>query len=96
MLNNANSRNSFIEWLDKLRNANWENTNDIKETYGAADIIGNLSNRIVFNIGGNKYRMICSYHFGRKNVHLFINWIGSHAEYSELCDDNLQNTINLY
>lgn len=96
MLDNANSRSAFTEWLDKLKHANWVNTNDIKETYRTADIIGKRSNRIVFNIGGNNYRMICSFHFGRKNVHLFINWIGTHAEYTKLCDDNLQYNINLY
>ncbi|WP_394367549.1 type II toxin-antitoxin system HigB family toxin [Mangrovibacterium lignilyticum] len=32
------------------------------------------SNRVVFNIGGNKYRVICQYYFGRQKVHLFIKW----------------------
>jgi len=93
---NANSRNSFDQWIDKLSNANWNNTNDIKQTYGSADLLGKRSNRVVFNIGGNNYRMICKYHFGRTYVHLFINWIGTHAEYNELCNDELQYTINLY
>ena len=53
MLKNANSRSSFTAWLDKLKNANWETPNDIKETYGAADILGKHSNRIVFNLGDN-------------------------------------------
>ena len=93
---NRNSKPSFDLWLNKLKRANWRNTNEIKDTFRTADIIGKSSNRIVFNIGGNNYRMICTYHFGSKNVHLFINWIGTHAQYDKLCDKNLQYTINEY
>lgn len=96
VLRNANSRNPFDLWIDKLKSADWQNTNDIKETYGSADLIGKRSNRVVFNIGGNNYRMICKYHFGRSYVHLFINWMGTHAKYTELCTAELQYTINLY
>ena len=93
---NASSRSSFDQWIDKLKNANWDTTNDIKETYGSADQIGKSSNRVVFNIGGNNYRMICKYHFGENYVHLFINWIGTHSEYDKICKDELQYTINVY
>lgn len=96
MAKNARSRKSFDLWIDKAKSANWNNPNDIKKTYGSADIIGNKSDRVVFNIGGNRYRMICRYHFGRKYVHLFISWIGTHAEYTELCNDDLQYSINVY
>ena len=94
--NNSNSRKSFDIWLDKLNNANWDIPNDIKETYGSADLLGNRSHRVIFNVGGNHYRMICKYHFGRKYVHLFINWIGTHSEYTEICKNERQYTINLY
>ena len=93
---NANSRSSFDQWVDKLSKSNWNISNDIKQTYGSADVLGKRSNRVVFNIGGNNYRMICKYHFGKSYVHLFINWIGTHTEYNELCSDELQYTINLY
>jgi len=52
-LKNSSSRIPFDIWVDKLRSADWNNANDIKETYGSADNIGKSSNRIVFNIGGN-------------------------------------------
>lgn len=91
-----NSKISFDLWLEKLNSANWENINDLKLTFGAADLLDKHSNRIVFNIGGNNYRMICTYHFGKTNVHLFIKWIGTHAEYDKLCNKNLQYTINKY
>lgn len=95
-IQNATSRPSYVEWINKLKSADWTNINDIKETYGSADILGKSSNRVVFNISGNNYRMICTYKFGRKYVHLFINGIGSHAEYTKICDNNQQYTINKY
>lgn len=95
-LKNANSRPSFDHWVIKLKGADWQTTNDIKKTYAAADLLGKTSNRVVFDIGGNNYRMICKYHFGKKYVHLFINWIGTHSEYTKLCNDNLQYTVNKY
>lgn len=42
--------------------------NDILLTYGSADLIGNGSNRVVFNIGGNNFRMICKYQFWESEV----------------------------
>jgi len=83
-------------WLDKIEYADWENLNEVNKIFRTADQLGNKSNRIIFNIGGNKYRLICNYHFGNKYVHLFINWIGTHSEYDKLCKSNMQYTINLY
>jgi mRNA interferase HigB len=94
--NNARSRSSFAIWLTVLKNADWDKADDIKETFGSADLLGNGSNRVVFDIGGNKYRMICKYAFGNKQVHLFVCWIGTHTEYDEVCDKNEQYTVTDY
>ena len=91
---NARSRTSFEKWFSILKHADWKAPNDITSTFNSADILGIGSDRIVFNIGGNNYRMICRYHFGNKKVHLFIKWIGTHAEYTKLCDDNKQYVVN--
>lgn len=66
------------------------------ETFGAADLSGDGSDRVVFNIAGNNYRMICKYHFGVTKVHLYVKWIGTHAEYTELCKKNDQYSISIY
>jgi len=93
---NARSRSSFTEFLEKARYADWEKPTDIKSTFTTADLLGKSSNRVVFNIGGNTYRMICKYAFGDKQVHLFICWIGIHAEYTALCNEQLQYKISNY
>ena|SRR5579871_822101 len=93
---NAQSRVSFDEWLIKLKYADWEEPTDIQATFSSADLLGNSSNRVVFNIGGNKYRMIGKYAFGDKKVHLFICWLGTHAAYDKLCNANEQYAVNDY
>lgn len=90
------SRTSLEDWLEKLKFADWEEPGDIKYTFNTADIFGKSSNRVVFDIAGNNYRMICKFVFGAKQVHLFICWLGTHAEYDKVCKQCEQYTINLY
>lgn len=93
---NAQSKTPFSIWLTAIKFADWNIPEDIKETFSAADILGEGSNRVIFNIGGNNYRMLCKYAFPEKRVHLFILWIGTHAEYDKLCKKGEQYTINMY
>jgi mRNA interferase HigB len=92
----ARSKSSFEEWLSALKSADWKKADDIQLTYGSADLLGRGSNRVVFDIGGNKYRMICKYAFGEKMVHVFICWMGTHAEYDKLNKENRQFTVCKY
>lgn len=96
VLDNDRSKASFEIWLTVIKLADWNTPKDIISTFNNADIIGNGSNRVVFNIAGNNYRLIAKYHFGKNRVHLFIKWIGTHAEYSKLCEKGLQYKINKY
>lgn len=93
---NAQSRISFEEWLAKLKYANWETPADIWVSFPSADFLGRGTSRVVFDIGGNKYRLIGKYAFGDKEAHLFICWIGSHAEYDKLCHAGEQYSIYNY
>ncbi|MDO3642091.1 MAG: type II toxin-antitoxin system HigB family toxin [Mucilaginibacter sp.] len=93
---NARSKTSLDDWIEKLKLADWEGPADIKRTYNSADLLGGNSNRVIFDIAGNNYRMICKYFFGAKQVHLFVCWLGTHAEYDKICNRGEQYTINLY
>ena len=96
ILNNARSRASFVNWLSTVRRTDWNEPNEIISTFNSADIPGNGSDRVVFNIGGNNYRLICKYHFGNMKVHLFVKWIGTHAAYTKLCNNGKQFDIDTY
>lgn len=88
--NNSQSRKPFDAWLYIIDQVNWQIPQDMVSTFNSADILGESSNRVVFNIGGDKYRIICKYFFGARNVHLFVTWIGTHSEYTKLCDNEKQ------
>ena len=92
----AASKRSFEYWVTAVKYADWETPDDIRKTFRSADILGDGSNRVVFDIGGNNYRMICKYHFLVTQVHLFVCWIGTHTEYDKLCDHGQQFTVNAY
>jgi mRNA interferase HigB len=63
-LANTSSKIPFEGWLVKLKNADWETPADIKATFAFSDLLGRSSLRVIFNIGGYNYRMICKYAFG--------------------------------
>jgi mRNA interferase HigB len=92
----SRSKVSFEDWLEKIRYAQWEHPGDIKRTFGSADLLGRGSNRVVFDIAGNQYRMICKYAFGEKQVHLFVCWLGTHSTYDNLCGDKKQYDVSMY
>lgn len=60
MRSHSTAKLPFNDWLWKIRYANWDSVDDIKNTFNSADLLGKGSSRVVFNIGGNNYRMICS------------------------------------
>ncbi|MFP4023104.1 MAG: type II toxin-antitoxin system HigB family toxin [Thiohalospira sp.] len=96
ILKNARSRSSFEICLSIVRHADWNEPNDIISTFNSAEILGKGSDRVVFNIGGNNYRLICKYHFGKTRAHLFIKWIGTHADYTKLCNEGRQFEIDKF
>lgn len=81
---NAQSKLPFTIWLLIIKHADWNIPNDIIATYNTADILG------------NKYRMFCHYVFGNVKIHLFVNWIGTHAAYTKLCKQGKQYTVSVY
>jgi mRNA interferase HigB len=93
---NPQSFQSINNWIENLKKADWSNPEEIQDLFPSADLLGRGSSRVVFDLGGNKYRMICSYAFGEREVKLYICWIGTHKEYDILCRKNKQYTISEY
>lgn len=81
---NARAIPSFHIFLEKINNCDWNDLNSIKDDFPSVSIVGDCPrNRIVFDIGGNNYRMICDYNF-YKNCCLYVAFIGTHAEYDKI------------
>lgn len=77
------SEQPLMAWYREALKATWHNPNEIKFQYASASILKN--SRVVFNICGNKYRLIVEINYPRQWV--FIRFIGTHDEY-DLIDAN--------
>ncbi len=66
--------------MSVVRAADWSRPTDIKAIFRSADIVAN--DRVVFNIGGNKYRLVVAVHYRGRRV--FVRFIGTHAEYDRV------------
>lgn len=67
-------------WFADASRADWKTPNDIKAAHRNASFVG--SNRVVFNIKGNDYRLIVAVHYNREMM--YIRFIGTHKEYDAI------------
>ena len=67
-------------WHAVARKADWSSPADVKAMYGNASIIAGA--RMVFNIGGNRYRLIVRFDYPRRIG--FVRFVGTHAEYDRI------------
>lgn len=67
-------------WFAEVKKAAWQSWPDIKQRYPSASSVGN--DRYVFNIKGNKYRLITLINFIAGIV--FIRFVGTHEEYDKV------------
>jgi len=67
-------------WYYEAKRSDWASPQKIKERYPTASIIDDK--RVVFNIGGNKYRLVTAIHYAAKIV--YVRWVGTHAQYDDI------------
>lgn len=72
------SQTALIRWFKLMETEKFQSFEELRSVFPSADIVGDL---IVFNIGGNKYRLITSIHFNRQKV--YIRYILTHSEYDK-------------
>ncbi len=70
------TRNALAHWHRLMKRGAFRSLAHLRETFPSADLVGKLT---VFNIGGNKVRLIASHHFNRQKV--YIRAVLTHAEY---------------
>jgi len=70
-------------WRGVIRAARWRNIQDCRRIYPHADLVKVASGNAVtvFNIGGNKYRLVVAIHYNRQRV--YVLRCLRHAEYSK-------------
>lgn len=73
-------------WFTEAEKAKWESPNMLKQQFANASILTNK--RVVFNIHGNKFRLIADIEYRLQTV--FIVWIGTHQEYDRIDVKNVK------
>jgi mRNA interferase HigB len=68
------------EWYHELIQCEFKNFNELKSVYGNASLVAD--DRVVFNIMGNKYRLVVRIVFQFKVIQ--IKWFGTHEEYDKV------------
>jgi mRNA interferase HigB len=72
------AKSALEQWYQVVKNAEWENFADVRKTFNSADQVYRFT---VFDIGGNKYRLIAVIHFNRGK--LYVRHVLTHDEYDE-------------
>jgi len=67
-------------WFHEVEAASWASSAELKAMYGSASIVN--AERVVFNICGNKYRLVVRINYAGGTV--FIRFVGTHAEYDRI------------
>jgi mRNA interferase HigB len=67
-------------WFCEVARADWKNPADVAPAYRNASMVG--SDREVFNIKGNAFRLVVAINYRRRIV--FTKWIGWHADYDKI------------
>ena len=72
----ADAESPLRTWLQTAKQGDWTSFDDVRKVFASADQVGEF---VVFNIGGNKYRLIAAIHYNRRRV--YVRHVLKHAEY---------------
>jgi mRNA interferase HigB len=73
-------KSALDSWFHEVQGSDWHTPADVTASYANASIVG--SDRVVFNIKGNAYRLVVAVDYQRQIV--FIKWLGTHAQYDKI------------
>lgn len=76
----ADAREPVLAWYRHVLKADWATPAEVKADFGQASIL--RDGRVVFNIGGNRYRLIVWINYGYRVV--YIRFLGTHAQYDQI------------
>ena len=81
----ADAKVPLERWYHIVSAAHWSGFADMKRDFGTVDSVGNQ--HYVFNIGGNKFRLVVVVKFVMGYV--FIRFVGTHKQYDKIDASNI-------
>jgi len=76
----ADAREPTLAWYRHTLKADWRSPADVKRELGTASIL--RDGRVVFNIAGNKYRLVVWINYPYRVV--YVRFIGTHVQYDRI------------
>ncbi|WP_426023753.1 type II toxin-antitoxin system HigB family toxin [Brevundimonas sp. PWP3-1b1] len=74
------AKGPLTNWYNHVRAADWRSPQDVRDDFRSADFVGD--NRVIFDVGGNKYRVVVRISYTFKQV--LVKFVGTHAEYDRI------------
>ncbi len=75
----------LLIWYNEFSKQDFQNFNQLKRVYANASTVG--SERVVFNIKGNDFRLVVSINFAQAAC--YVIWFGTHKEYDKINVENV-------
>jgi len=76
----VDAKEPVLAWYRHALNADWASPADVKAEFGRASIL--RDGRVVFNIAGNKYRLVVWINYVHRTV--YVRFLGTHAQYDRI------------
>lgn len=76
----ADARQPILAWYRQVLSANWSKPSEVKAQIATASIL--QDGRVVFNIAGNKYRIVAWINYPYRVV--YVRFVGTHAQYDRI------------
>lgn len=70
----------LLKWYHIVLLSDWQNFQAVKQTFNSVDSVGN--DRFVFNLAGNKFRIVAMIHFNTRTV--YLRFVGTHKDYDRI------------
>lgn len=77
-IGNPVAEKSLLSWYETVKKADWEKFSDVRETFRRADVCRDC---VIFDIGGNKFRLITKIRYQKKRV--YIRFVLAHSDYDK-------------
>src|SRR5258705_13099031 len=77
---NASAKAPLQDWFAQVKGADWSTPAEVKAQYGDASIL--RGGRVVFNVGGNRYRLVVRINYPYRVV--YIRFVGAHEAYDRI------------
>ena len=76
----SKTKEPLLKWYNEVLLSDWQDFHSIKKTFNSVDSVGN--DRFVFNVAGNKYRIVAMIHFSKRTI--YIRFVGTHKQYDNI------------